>query len=85
MNLGWDELIAISRHQALTAENDPEDCLFVQLTRREMWLLLLGLLWTPTLEPSLEEVSCDLLEKLSAALEVQKDHWRTREDGEEAA
>ena len=85
MSLSKEQLIAISRHQAMTADHNLEDTLFIQLTRREIWLVLYGLLWSTQIEPRLEDNSCDLLEKLGEVLDTQKAHWRTRDDGSEAA
>ena len=85
MALSKEELIAVARNSALRGEHNPEDALFIQLTRREIWLVLYGLLWTDEIEPRLEDNCCDLLEKLSELLDCQKPHWRQKEDGEEAA
>ena len=85
MELDKEQLIAISRYQAIHADHNFDDCLFIQLTRREIWLVLYGLLWSTTIEPSLEDNSVNLLEKLSELLDTQKPFWRTRDDGSEAA
>ena len=85
MSLSKEQLIVISRQMALKADHDLEDCLFIQLTRREIWLVLYGLLWASNIEPRLEDNACDLLEKLSELLDSQKPHWRNKDDGEEAA
>ena len=80
-----EELIAISRHQALTADNNPEDTLFIQLTRREIWMVIYGQLWAGELCPDLVDTSCDLLEKLGELLDTQRPEWRTKDDGTQAA
>ena len=80
-----EQIIAIARHQAMHAEQNLEYTLFIQLTRREIWLVLYGLLWSSQIEPRLEDTSCNLLEKLSEVLDTQKPQWRTRKDGGAAA
>jgi hypothetical protein len=79
-----EQLIVLCRHQALHADHNQDDCLFIQLTRREIWLVLYGLLWASGIEPRLEQGSEDLLEKISELLDVQRPEWR-RGSGEETA
>ena len=78
------ELIALSHQQALHAPHDPEDTLMLQLTRREIWLILYGMLWTSTIAPDLEDNNVELLEKFSEIIDVQGEHWRSKGDGEAA-
>ena len=80
-----EELIIIAHRQAIEADNNPEDTMMIQLTRREIWLLLYGLLWSTTISPELEDNSIALLEKLSEVLDVQKPEWRSKDYGDEAA
>ena len=79
------ELIAISHEQASLAPHDLEDTMMIQLTRREIWLVLYGMLWTSAIADDLEDSSCTLLEKFSEILDIQKPHWRTEDDGEAEA
>jgi hypothetical protein len=78
------DIIAISRHQAINADSDPEDTLMIQLTRQETWLVIYGL-WMTSVEPELHDDSYDLLEKIGEVLDVQKNLWRTPEDGTQTA
>ena len=80
-----EELLIISHQQALEADNNPEDCLFIQLTRREIWLLLYGLLWSTTTAPELEDNAVSLQEKFAEVLDVQRPDWRSKDYGDEAA
>lgn len=76
MSLNHEQLIILARQQAMYGDHNPDDCLFLQLTRREIWLVLYGLLWSSGIEPRLEDKSCELLEKMSEALDCQKPQWR---------
>ena len=66
------DLLARSHQQAHDAEHDPENTLFVQLTRREMWHLLYGMLCASSVSPCLESNGADLLEKFADLMTVQE-------------
>lgn len=76
------QLIALCHVQSLKADHNPEDTMMLQITRREIWMLMYGLLWAGIIAPDLEDTNVGLLEKISEILDVQKPGWR---GGEETA
>lgn len=61
--------------QALKADHNFEDTMFVALTRRDIWHVLYGLICGSDTSPDLEERSCELLERLAEVLDHQKPEW----------
>ena len=70
--------------QAHKAEHDPEDTLFVSLTRRDVWHILYGIMCGSDTSPDLENLGANLLERIAEVMEVQK-HGSWGTSGEETA
>lgn len=60
-------------HGVHESEADPEDSLFLQLTEDEVALVQLGLMMSAIAFACLEVEASDLLEKISQAIETQKE------------
>ena len=71
-----DELLALCHQQAHDAEHDFEDSVFMSLTRRELWLLLMATVLLSESSPCLKPNCLDFNERLSEIIDTQKPHWR---------
>lgn len=76
----WEALKAMCHVQAHKAQHDPDDILFTALTRRDVWLVLYGLLCASDTAPDLEDLSCDLRLRLAELVDCQKDGWKSGEE-----
>lgn len=71
-----EELIEICHQGAHLAEHDFEDTVMVQLTRREMWLTVLGYLLLSQSAECLAGFCSETLERYVELIDVQKPNWR---------
>jgi len=74
-----EQLIEICHRGAHEAEHDFEDTVMVQLTRREIWLTVLGYLILSQSAECLAEDCAAVTERFVELLDVQKPHWRQNE------
>ena len=71
-----DQLIALCHKQIHEAEHDPQDTVFVALTRRDCWTLCMGALVLGVALPCVEFATSDLSLRIAELIETQKDGWR---------
>ena len=69
-------LIALCHQQAHYAAHDFEDTVFVSLTRRDIWFLLLATLVLGNSAECFDDQCAEFCERLAELIEVQKDNWR---------
>ena len=74
------EVIEICHQNAHAADHDPEDYVFLSLTQREIWQLLLGLVLAALAYPCLEEGIVEHEQKVGGAIHAQKPHWRDEDE-----
>ncbi len=70
-----EQLIKFCQEQAITADHDFQDTVFVAITRRDVWLLCFALMLVADGE-LLIEYSLNLRNRIAEIVEVQKDGWR---------
>ena len=71
-----EQLIKFCQEQAITADHDFQDTVFVAITRRDVWLLCFATMTVAGGEP-LVEYATDLRTRIAEIVEVQKDGWRS--------
>lgn len=74
------QIIELCHQKAHAASVDPEDYVFVALTQREIWLMLLGAVITAVNFPCLEDDLVEYENKVGDAIHVQKPAWRGESD-----
>ena len=73
-------VIEMLHQRSHAAENDPEDYVFLSLTKQEVYLLLLGACISAVSYRCLEDRMVDLEIKVGESIYVQKPEWRGESD-----
>jgi hypothetical protein len=73
-------IMELCHQQAHDAEHDVEDGLFLTITRREVWLMMLAFTWLSESLNCMDDPSTELMERVAETLEVQKPHWIRAEE-----
>lgn len=66
-------------------ESDPEDVMFLQVTKQETFLLAMGTFILEHVYPCLIEDTNPLFQKIFDCLKEQKPHWRGAEEQTEGS
>lgn len=78
-----DEAIQAAHFGAHSAPHDLDDMLFLQISQRETFLVLLLLLVGAQVFECLQEEMIEFHRRAAECMKVQKEHWRDDEGDEE--
>lgn len=76
LNPATIRVLEICHEKAHEVENDPEDYLFLSVTERETWLLLMGMILAGAAAPCMLDDLKALEQKIAESIKAQKPAWR---------
>lgn len=71
-----EQLISLCHNQIHEAEHDPQDIVFMALTRRDCWTIALACLVVGHALPCVQFSTEDLQLRLAELIDTQKDGWK---------
>lgn len=71
------DILDLAHQLAHGAPHDPDDTVFICLSRRDMWHFMFAMLLCVESSDCLAEQGADIIERVAELVDVQKPDWRS--------